>query len=268
MNTSRYIRLAEEELLDSAMQRLSIIFRNASLTGHNTDHHLRVWKNAVRIAEALSQKGYDFTLKEIRELMLASLFHDSGMIYETGEQHGMAGAKLFLTFEEFKNRDIDIEKVAMAIENHDDKSYLNGTGPRQSILTILATADDMDAFGLIGFLRYLEIYSHREVSTHLLAQDIINNASSRLTNFIKTWSDLESILPETKRRYNTLYRCCLALDNPALSQTIQLFADTSFSMARQEPYDLFSAATTLLDGEFNEVMEIAGNGDYSITDML
>jgi HD superfamily phosphodiesterase len=268
MNTSRNIRLAEEELLDTAMQRLSIVFRNTSLTGHNTDHHLRVWKNAARITEALSQTGYDLTLQEIRELMLASLFHDAGMIYETGENHGMAGAELFLSFNEFKNRGINLQRVARAIENHDDKSYLNGTGPRQSILTILSTADDMDAFGIIGFLRYLEIYSHREVSTHLLSKDIIKNASSRLNNFIKTWSDLEKILSQTKRRFNTLARCCRAIEDPELSHTIQLFADRSFFLARQENYDLFTAATTLLEAEFNEVMEIAGNRDDSISDML
>lgn len=268
MNSSRNIRLAEEELLDSAMHRLRIIFLNTSLTGHSSDHHLRVWKNAARITEALAQNGYDLPPRDIRALLLASLFHDSGMIYETGENHGMAGAELFLSFNEFKNRGIDLQRVARAIENHDDKSYLSGTGPRQSVETILTTADDMDAFGIIGFLRYLEIYSHRRVSSHALPGDIIKNASSRLTNFIKIWSDLDNILSETKKRYNTLVRCCEALENPELAHTMQFFAEKSFSLARQQNYNLFTAAKTLLETEFSEVVEIAGNRDDSISDML
>ena len=268
MDTLRNISLAEEELLDSAMRRLNNIFLNSSLTGHGCDHHLRVWKNAARITEALSQNGYELTPGEIRALLLASLFHDSGMIYETGEQHGPAGAKLFLSFNEFRNRGIDLQRVARAIENHDDKRYLNGTGHRYSIETILTTADDMDAFGIIGFLRYMEIYSHRRVSPQSLPQDIIKNASSRLSNFIKTWSDLDNILSETRTRYNTLVRCCEALENPQLSQTMQLFAERSFFLAGQQNYNLFTATISLLESDFYKVMEIAGSRDGSVSDML
>lgn len=268
MNTSSNIRLAESELLGFVMHRLRIIFRNTSLTGHNTDHHLRVWKNAARITEALSLKGEEFTLQEIKELMLAALFHDTGMIYETGEKHGMAGAKLFLSFDEFKGRDIEVEKVAMAIEKHDDKSYLNGTGERRSTLTILTTADDMDAFGLIGFLRYMEIYSHREISTSELAQEIIKNASSRFNHFRETWSDLDQILSETTKRYNTLCELCRAIENPVFSRTMQLFAERSFTLAGEEGYDLCKAAISLLEEEFPDVSKITGTGRESISDML
>ncbi|MCA1756573.1 MAG: HD domain-containing protein [Bacteroidales bacterium] len=268
MDTISNIRLAEAELLGFAIHRLRIIFKSSSLTGHNTDHHLRVWKNASGIAEALSLKGEYFTLKEIKELMLAALFHDTGMIYETGERHGNAGAELFLTFDEFKGGDIEVEKVAMAIEKHDDKSYLNGTGERRSTLTILTTADDMDAFGIIGFLRYMEIYSHRDISSSRLAQHIIKNASSRFSHFRDTWSDLDQILSETTKRYNTLCKCCRAIENPGFSRTMQLFAERSFTLAGQEENNLYTAATTLLNSEFTEVREIAGTGRESISDML
>ena len=269
MNTSHYILLAEKEIMGPAITRLRTLFANTHLCGHNMDHHLRVWSNAKRITEALAHRGEEFTLREIKELMLATLFHDTGMINDTSEFHGYAGAELFLAFNEFSSFDIDRKKVALAIEKHDDKSYLQRDIVRRSLLTILSAADDMDAFGITGFLRYWEIYSLRKNNYHGIASDIMKNSFARINFFRETWNNLDEILSETERRYNILVNCCRAVEQQQYSKTVQLFINRALSLAAEEGHDLITAATTLLSGEFGSVRKIAAvKENESVSDLL
>ena len=268
MNTTQNILLAEKEILCPATTRLRSLFTNTRLFGHNMDHHFRVWTNAKRIAEALAEKGEEFSLQEIKELMLAALFHDTGMVYDTGEFHGQAGAELFLTFNEFRSFGIDLKKVALAIEKHDDKSYLQNNKERRSLLTILSAADDMDAFGITGFLRYWEIYLLRKNDVHSIAADIMKNALGRVTFFRETWSNLDELLAETEKRYNILVNCCRAMEQQH-SKTMQLFINRSLSLAAEEDHNLISASTTLLSGEFGSIKEIVAiSGNETIPELL
>lgn len=269
MTISQNILLAEKEILMPATTRLMSLFINTRLSGHNMDHHLRVWSNAKSIAEALVQKGEEFSPREIKELMLAALFHDTGMVYDTGEFHGKAGADLFLTFTEFRSFNIDLKKVALAIEKHDDKSYLQSNEERSSLLTILSAADDMDAFGITGFLRYWEIYLLRKTNIHSMASDIMKNALRRINFFRETWSNLDEILAETERRYEILINCCRAMEHQHHSETMQLFVNRSLSLAAEEGKNLITAATTLLCGEFRSVRGIVAVKDNeSVSDLL
>lgn len=55
------------------------------------------------------------------------------------------------------------EEILFAIENHDDKDYKQNNTEPNSVFSILCNADDLDAFGKVGIVRYTEIYLLREL---------------------------------------------------------------------------------------------------------
>ena len=95
-----------------------------------------------------------------------------------------------------------LEEILYAIEMHDDKDYkLNNNNPG-SLLSILCNADDLDAFGKIGIIRYTEIYLLRGININELSQKVIENLDKRFLNFERTYQSFENLHQKHQKRYS------------------------------------------------------------------
>lgn len=166
--------------LSSEVER---IFSQTWLPSHDLLHHLRVWKFAKDLLSAYSNSGYEFSADFIEALVLAVFFHDTGLSVTSDERHGLEG-KLFA--EKYMKDKVSLtenlqNELFQAIILHDDKNYANGQTieSKPGIYRILTLADDLDALGCLGLLRYLEIYWKRGISKKLILSEIERNLISR-----------------------------------------------------------------------------------------
>jgi len=110
-------------------------------------------------------------------------------------------------------------QILDAIEKHDDKNYTNKQAPK-SILSILCTADDIDAFGLIGVIRYSEIYMLRGLNMNQLSDSVIKNLDKRFTHFESTYKFLPYLYEKQYKKYQITRKFFEALENEiALTNT-------------------------------------------------
>ncbi|MEA3317318.1 MAG: HD domain-containing protein [Bacteroidota bacterium] len=160
-------------------------FLKCNLPSHDHTHHLRVWNYCKEIIISNS-KVKSFLYFEIENIIIAALFHDIGMIKTVDIKHGVESRKICEEF--FRNyslpQPVGYKEILSAIERHDDKSYKAKDNDSLSTLSILSIADDLDAFGIIGVLRYTEIYYLRNPNIYQLPNDILKNLDIRYNNFI------------------------------------------------------------------------------------
>ncbi|MDX9846694.1 MAG: HD domain-containing protein [Tenuifilaceae bacterium] len=198
---------AEALWKSSLIGYLQHIYRNTHLPSHDLNHHLRVWEYSKQLLLEMDKVGglcYDFTVEQV---LVACLFHDTGLIYDRGERHGYQSR---LICEQFFNENpyltIDgFDMVLHAIEHHDDKRVkTDGRGNVQGVdlVTLVSTADDLDAVGLVGVFRYVEIYALRGVAEMDLPNRVIENLRNRQANFIKHFSYLKDLSEHQQKRYS------------------------------------------------------------------
>jgi len=158
---------------------LSTLLPPNFMPSHDLAHHQRVLRNAKKIIQ-YSDLFKNMNESVISQLTFACLFHDIGMLTDAGPIHGTLSKTIATEY--VKTRKLaysDFQLALDAIEKHDDKSY-NYFSNRNSVLTLLSIADDMDAFGLLGAYRYAEIYLTRGISISNLSKKVIENSSQRL----------------------------------------------------------------------------------------
>lgn len=123
------------------------------LRSHGPDHHLRVYKHALHLAEKL-HVTYD---EEV--LAGAALLHDMAAYYpeESGDNYHDFDDKM--AAEVLKSIDFPTDKLKatlFAIANHgSDAKYKNDTEPIE--VTLLRDADKLDVFGPIGVARIIMV---------------------------------------------------------------------------------------------------------------
>jgi len=207
---NEHISNAEEKWLKISREYLEEKFRNTFLPSHDLKHHLRTWGYARSILIELSrfQTGIDDSIAEAA--LLATLFHDTGMIQTHDSHHGEISKKYYLDFLKTCKMDFPAlhDDILQAIEIHDHKDEYVYTpfsfNSQPDILTLTSIADDMDALGTIGIYRYAEIYMHRHINHKSLGVRIMENASTRFNNFSKASMLLPGIVIRSKVRYQQL----------------------------------------------------------------
>jgi len=207
MELEQLIEQSEEKWLDPSYQFIKSKFETKPLPSHDHTHHLRVWKYAKQLLLELVRAGKTINGEFVESLLLASLFHDSGMIEEQGSSHGKISSKIFREFLKTQNQDpLETERITEVIEKHDDKTFrLAGrliNGDSVSLLPALHISDDLDAFGNIGVYRYSEIYLLRGVPMEDLGLKIIANLSGRYGNFMSNCSRLPEMIRIHSMRYH------------------------------------------------------------------
>ena len=203
------IKNVEDRWLEVLFSMVKSIFENDPIPSHSEDHHLRVWKYAVKVVEELYKKGIPVESGDLENLIIAVFFHDTGLISTPGKDHGKSGGMICQKWleENSLTRLVDVKAIMYAIEHHDNKSYLNHTPLYQdrkiNLLGILGICDDLDAFGYCGIYRYTEIYLFRGTAVEDLGQQVLSNVSRRFGNFLRQCIQFPEIIKTHTVRYGT-----------------------------------------------------------------
>jgi HD superfamily phosphodiesterase len=209
MDLERELKKYEEKWLIPSFEFLKKKFSQHPLPSHDHFHHKRVWNHARKLIVEISGQGKTITPDFIESLLLASMFHDSGMIKEKGEDHGKAGVEVFEAFlsETGENPSMS-QSISDAIENHDNKKYqLSGklfVDNEIQLLPALNISDDLDALGKIGVYRYIEIYLLRGIPFEDLGLKIIANLSGRYGNFMANCSRFPELIRIHSMRHHSI----------------------------------------------------------------
>jgi len=200
MKISAAVFKSEEKFLSS----LEAFFRKqwgaTKLWSHDLSHHRRVWNYAKELLQFMEEADQLF----VEKLLIACYLHDIGMSVDPGEKHGIRSrmiCELFL--KENKIIPADHEDLLQAIENHNNKEY-SGNQPDNRLLLYLTVADDLDAFGYTGILRYADIYLERGVSITDLGRMVMENSAKRFQNFEKAFSIYPELIKKQRTRYQAL----------------------------------------------------------------
>jgi len=196
------IHNVENNWLDRLYSECQELFTNTHIPSHDHEHHKRVWIICKEILGELNKsKAIDTDLLE--SCIIASFFHDTGLTKTLSENHGRESRLLCVRFfnENHFEKPENYDLILDAIEKHDDKEYKNQNQKPDSVLSILCAADDLDAFGRIGIIRYTEIYLLRGYKLNDLPKAIIENLDKRFTNFEKNYGFLVGLYNKNKTQY-------------------------------------------------------------------
>lgn len=205
-NLTKEIQEVEIRWLSVLSAEVDIIFSKVPLPSHNLQHHLRVWNFAKALLNAYKQHNVSYSQEFIEALIVAVFFHDSGLTITPDPSHGLASRNFANEFIErlgdYWNNKHSVEMLE-AIEKHDDKNYTEKktTSTSPGIYQILTVADDLDALGCLGLLRYYEIYFQRNIPETEINQRIKTNLNSRFGYITRQLEFSVEILDKHRLRY-------------------------------------------------------------------
>ena len=166
-----------EELIQSAIQYIIELFKDSDAS-HDAEHTLRVYRNAMLIAE--NEPGCD---KEV--VAVAALLHDADD-HKLFPSTDLQNARAFLTEHGFpKDRTEDICEIirSVSFSNNRDRR------PRTPEGKIVQDADRLDAIGAVGVARTFAFGGERGRSLQdsvkhfheklLLLKDLMNTETGR-----------------------------------------------------------------------------------------
>lgn len=199
---NKYIQIAKAKWLKKLYSYCQALFENYHIPSHDHTHHLRVWEYSKEILVAL-ENHYELDYELIEASIISSFFHDTGLTKTLNENHGQESRNICQQY--FNDNKLqkpeNWDDILLAIEKHDDKDYKITSSNPASILSILCNADDLDAFGKIGVVRYTEIYLLRGISLNELPELVIKNLDKRFSNFEKTYKAFPELFNKHKERY-------------------------------------------------------------------
>lgn len=222
---NRKISEAENQWLEKLKTFLDEIYIDTFLPSHDQTHHLRTWKAAKEILLEIAEFNDSIPADFVEAVLLASLFHDTGITQTRGLEHGLKGKKIYLKYidENCKKPPAMHAKIARAIEMHDQKTENLFTpfhwDKTPDLLTLVSIADDMDALGTIGIYRFAEIYLHRGTSLKSLGMVLLDNVSTRYNNFSKATSLIPSLVKKAKPKYQEIITFYDNYNQQLLTQT-------------------------------------------------
>jgi len=205
-----WIDRAEASWLNELYSNAENLFRNSSLPSHDHTHHLRVWNLCKTLLYEVGSFNAAIDQALVEGLLIATFFHDLGMVYSTRVDHGHLGVELCLKWFRSSAREEpeNFDEILRAIELHDRKGeQIHGSFQRETtpeILTFLSVADDMEAMGIIGIYRYAEIYLRRDISLEELGERILENASARFAYLSRACLLCDRVRESIGQKYDVL----------------------------------------------------------------
>lgn len=200
----KHIRDAEHKWLNKLYSHCKSLFNETNIPSHDHTHHLRVWEYAKDILQSIN-KTYEIDSDLVEACLISSLFHDTGLTKTLNEYHGLESKTICIQY--FEQNKIDkpdnFSNILYAIEKHDDKNYNKSNQKADSLLSIICNADDLDAFGKIGIVRYTEIYLLRGLQLDELQNAVITNLDKRFTNFKRIYNNFTELFEKHQQRYLT-----------------------------------------------------------------
>lgn len=201
MNLVAKLKIAEARHRLALEDYFITVFGNTSLSSHDLNHHRRVWCNAKEIMEIRQVEHGVYSQDFIDSLLIACYLHDLGMVTDPGERHGQISRHLTSAWIGQMGFDSSGFTEALdAIEYHDRKDYTE-TGRNGEMLIILSAADDLDAFGIAGIYRYIEIYLLRGIKFTELGQAVMKNAAARFAHLQETFIHYPTFIERQRKRY-------------------------------------------------------------------
>jgi len=182
-----WIGQAEGNWLSALYSHAKKLYENTFLPSHDHTHHLRVWNISKQLMKEIASSGSFLTPELVEGVLIASFFHDLGMVESIREDHGRLGRLLCQSWfsESGQVPPAGFAGILEAIEMHDRKQARIYQDPEMvsspGILAILSVADDLEAMGVIGIYRYAEIYLLRDIPLKDLGHRILVNAEHRFS---------------------------------------------------------------------------------------
>jgi len=213
------IHLVEQKHLYELYKHMVKVFENTNLPSHDALHHLRVWLHCRGLIIELNKAGLDIPNDLIESAIVACFFHDSGLTIDIGETHGKLGGQICRNYyDQYPSMAIkNIDSIVQAIEFHDDKSVKTGVVTKSEDMVCLnrlvSTADDLDAIGIIGIFRYIEIYLKRGIPENEIPKKVIKNLKNRFNNFTNAYSSLHRFTDKQRVRYMETLNFFIELDS-------------------------------------------------------
>ena len=130
-----------DQIIENAIAYITELFRNNS-GGHDAEHTLRVYHNALRIAK--EEQGCD-----VQIVALAALLHDADD-YKLFATENNANARAFLSENHVPQKTAD--RICEAI-NSVSFSHNQGRSPETIEGKVVQDADRLDAMGAVGIAR-------------------------------------------------------------------------------------------------------------------
>jgi HD superfamily phosphodiesterase len=204
-NLNKIIGQVEEKWLKLLYNQCLRQFSGVHLPSHDEIHHLRVWNYAKILLQQSVKENIPVSETDVERLMIAVFFHDQGMSGSMSKEHGQISRRICKTF--FQTPGLahppGFDNVLEAIEKHDQKNYspTHQKLPGFDIQRLLNIADDLDALGIIGAYRYLEIYLLRNIKIELLPEAVLTNLSARFQHFSNTFVTAPAFVETQSHRY-------------------------------------------------------------------
>jgi HD superfamily phosphodiesterase len=191
----------EEKWLKILYREIRTEFTKHPLPSHDHTHHFRVWLFAKELLRALSDEGHHIDNTRAEKVIISAFFHDVGMTVTHQPSHGIESRLICERFfHQSGGSDLpDMNEIYEAIEMHDDKQYAQ---KRKGISTrtILAVADDLDAYGAIGIYRYYEIYMLRGMRKEEIPSSVIGNMNNRFSFMERAFGSLHAFIRKHRAR--------------------------------------------------------------------
>ncbi|MFO7668496.1 MAG: HD domain-containing protein [Bacteroidales bacterium] len=182
------IEWAEERWLEQVRPYTAKLFRKTFIPSHDQGHHSRVWNFCKTLLLELERFNTVADRGLVEGLLLASWFHDTGMVRDPGENHGRFSREILRNFikEAPVSKPVRFREVLSVIGHHDSKARcvypVLKPGVPPGMMGVLSIADDLDALGIIGIYRYSEIYLKRGIPARLLGMKVLSNVKRRFKN--------------------------------------------------------------------------------------
>jgi HD superfamily phosphodiesterase len=228
---------------------LEKLYANVWLPSHDIEHHKRVWQNAVTICRQLHLKD-TLSSEFYTELLVCCYFHDTGLVYDSSEKHGIESRRIAEEFLFAHNSSIHLnsELLLNAIEKHDDKNYHLQVKKNDLLLNILSLADDIDALGATGLYRYVEIYLLRGYKSNLIPTSILSNVAGRYDNLEKRLQELELSAEEYMQKYIDLVNLIDEKLFPESSESLVKWIDNEIVKKKKSPNSIISEISEFQSG--------------------
>jgi len=223
MNVLSELQKVEKSWLIPLYTTCQHAFSQTHLPSHNEDHHLRVWILARDLIKQLEKQAITFTRSDLTKIIIAAFLHDTGMSVTIDKTHGNESKKICKNFiEEYKPEDIDDpQELLDVVEYHDDKEYKNKFAKIRNpkhLFKILSVCDDLDAFGLTGIYRYIEIYLMRGIPVKNIASMVLKNLTSRIDYFTGSFRNIEKFHKKHVKRFDLTWAFFTDLNNKIIHE--------------------------------------------------
>jgi len=204
MNLAVKIESAEDKYRQILEEYFIKTWGDTALFSHDIEHHRRVWHYAKELLSEAGTNEKNIIPFSIDKLLIACYLHDLGMAIDAGESHGIISSNLFREFiNENGLSESEFADAITAISVHDNKENISADS-FPDLISFLTIADDLDAYGYIGILRYLEIYLLRGISPSEIGYKIRDNAAKRFARFRSVFGNNPELFKKNEVRFKLL----------------------------------------------------------------